>query len=410
VLVKERVVAFEDPRSVKKYFKVAIQGGKKVGKTRAALSFPNPLVVDGEHGTDPYRKKYEYKVRHTNTWTGLGEEVNALAARPIVGATLIIDPITVFYKALIDGLVQEVKKKRGHEIMSQSEWGIEGRRWFAFLNMLVALPMHVVLVTREKEEYVESVNHRGEEVRRKTGQFLMECDKQTEYLFDFILRIRAEGDRKKKERRHILSVEGTRYDSVLPLYSEYDITGKRVFAELFEPHLAELLDADEEPVAEPNSEPFVIVDESQKTATAAASNPSSSSALADNPSDPATEAASEPLERDNRGTVDRVGEALDKFTGPGDQDAPLATLEDIKLLMTRCGELTWPDGSSFKSSDGKTLLKALYKIESTKELKKYQCEFLEREFAEVLAGRAVLERDETGTPFVRRLSGVTVPK
>jgi hypothetical protein len=408
VLVRREIMAFEDPRSVKKYFKVAIQGGKKVGKTRAALSFPNPLVVDGEHGTDPYRKKYEYKVRHTNTWAGLGEEVNALAARPIVGATLIIDPITVFYKALIDGLVQEVKKKRGHEIMSQSEWGIEGRRWFAFLNMLVALPMHVVLVTREKEEFVESVNHRGEEVRRKTGQFLMECDKQTEYLFDFILRIRTEGDRKKKERNHILSVEGTRYDSVLPLYSEYDVTGKRVYAELFEPHLAELLDADEEPTVEPNREPFVIADDPKPTAQTGTAD--AAKVAVDEPSAPATEAAPDPVEPDNRGAVERNGEALEKFCGPGDPDAPLATLEEIKLLMTRCGQMAWPDGSPFKSTDGKTLLKALYKIESTKELKKYQCEFLDREFVEVLAGRAVLARDEVGVPYVRRLSGVAVPK
>lgn len=384
-------MAFEDPKSIRKYFKVAIQGGKKVGKTRAALSFPAPFVVDGEHGTDPYTKKYAYKVKHTNTWGGLGEEVLALVKSPVVGATLIVDPITVFYKALIDELVQQVKKKRGHEIMSQAEWGIEGRRFFGFLNMLVALPMHVVLVTREKEEYVESVNHRGEEVRRKTGQFLMECDKQTEYLFDFIFRIRTEGDRKKKECRRILSVEGSRYEEFMPLFAEYDISRKRVFAELLKPHLAAMLDAAEDPKPEQAPEPFVEPEPETK---------------AEEKQDPADGGSV----LDERGAVERVGEALEKFAGDGDPDAPLATQEDIKVLMTRCGELRWPDGSPFKSADGKKLLKAIYKIESTKELKKYQCEFLDREFVEVLAGRAALDRDETGVPFVRRLSGVTAPK
>lgn len=377
-------MAFEDPKQIKRYVKVAIQGGKKSGKTRAALSFPNPLVVDGEHGTDPYIKKYAFQVRHANTWAGLGEEVLALVQKPVVGATLVVDPITVFYKALIDELVEMVRKKRGHEIMSQSEWGIEGRRFFKFLNMLVALPMNVVLVCREKEEYIESVNHRGEEVRRKTGQFLMECDKQTEYLFDFILRIRTEGDRKKKERRHVVSVEGSRYEW-LPLFSEHDITGKRLFTELFEPNMGELLEGGDAPAEQAGSEPFVI-----------------------------PEGEGKPDEKvdvtDDRGAVDRIGEALDKFAGGGDPDAPPATLEDIKVLMTRCNELTWPDGSPFKSTDGKAMIKGLYKIESTKDLKKYQCEFLDREFVEVLAGRAVLERDESGTPYVRRLSGVTVQK
>jgi hypothetical protein len=387
-------MAFEDPKSVRKYFKVAIQGGKKVGKTRAALSFPNPLVIDGEHGTDPYAKKYNYKVRHTNSWHGLGQEVQALVASPITGATLVIDPITVFYKALVNELVDEVKKKRGHEIMSQVEWTKEGRRFFGFLNMLVALPMHVALVTREKEEFVESVNHRGEEVRRKTGQFLMECDKQVEYLFDFIFRIRTEGDRKKKECRRVLAVEGSRYEEYLPLFAEYDITGKRVFDELLEPHMAAMLDADEDPKPETVAETF-------STPEAPATDHDTAAAAE----------AAEPVDAsDNRGSVERTGEMLGKFAGPGDPDAPVATLEDIKVLMTRCGELTWPDGSSFTSADGKTLLKALYKIESTRELKKYQCEFLDREFVEVLAGRAVLERDDVGVPFVRRLSGATVPK
>ena len=53
------------------------------------------------------------------------------------------------------------------------------------------------------------------------------------------------------------------------------------------------------------------------------------------------------------------------------------------------------------------MIKGLYKLESTKDLRKYQVEFLGREFGEVLAGRAALERDETGTPYVRRSSGVT---
>lgn len=364
---------FEDPKRTKKYLKVALQGGAKVGKTRFALSFPNPYVVDGEHGTDLYAEKYGYKVKHTNRWKGLGEEVTALVEKPIVGGTLVIDPITVFYKDLLNDLVQAVKNKRGHEVLSQSEWTIENRRWFAFLNMLVALPMHVVLVSREREEYVESVNARGEEVRRKTGNFIMECDKQTEYIFDIILRLSKEQNKKEKTSKHVVTVTGTRC-SWLPEYATFDITGKRAFDFMFAEHVGGMLDAPDGPPAE--AEPLVIPD-------------------------------SEPVV-DNRGAVDRVGEALEKFAGAGDQSEPQATLDDIKILMTLCGKMKWPDGSPFKSSDGKAMVKGLYKLESTKDLRKYQVDFLRNEFGEVLAGRAALERDETGTPFVRRLSGVAI--
>lgn len=374
---------FEDPKRTKKYLKVALQGGAKVGKTRFALSFPDPYVVDGEHGTDLYAEKYGYHVKHTNRWKGLGEEVTALVANPIVGATLVIDPITVFYKDLLNDLVQAVKNKRGHEVLSQSEWTIENRRWFAFLNMLVAIPMHVVLVTREREEYTESVNNRGEEVRKKTGNFIMECDKQTEYVFDIILRLSKEQNKKEKTSKHVVTVTGTRC-GWLPEYATFDITGKRAFDFMFAEHVGGMLDAPDGPPAQ--AEPLVIPDSEPTQAEPERK-----------PEEPAV---------DNRGMVDRVGEALEKFASPGDQDQPQATLEDVKVLMTLCGKMTWPNGSPFKSTDGKAMIKGLYKLESTKDLRKYQVDFLAREFGEVLTGRAALERDETGTPYVRRLSKV----
>lgn len=374
---------FEDPKRTKKYLKVALQGGAKVGKTRFALSFPDPHIVDGERGSDAYAEKYGFRVRHTNRWVGLGEEVTALVKKPIVGATLVIDPITVFYKDLLNDLVQMVKNKRGHEILSQSEWTIENRRWFAFLNLLVDLPMHVVLCSREREEYVESVNNRGEEVRKKTGNHIMECDKQTEFLFDAILRLSTEENKKEKTSKHLVTVLGTRYEW-LPKYATFDITKKRAFDAIFKEHVAGMLDAPDGPPAQV-VEPLVVADSE--------------------PAQPEPEKKSEPS-TDDRGMVDRIGETLEKFASPGDQEQPQATLEDVKVLMTLCGKMTWPDGSKFKSTDGKAMVKGLYKLESTKDLRKYQVDFLTREFGEVLTGRAALERDETGTPYVRRLSGV----
>jgi hypothetical protein len=386
---------FEDPVKTKKYLKIALFGKGGTGKTRFSLSFPKPVVIDGEHSTDPYIKKYDFKVKHTNRWKGLEEPINWIRAHPGTFETLIIDPATIFYADLINDLIEIAKKKRGQETMDRGMWGIEKRRWFAFCNVLTALPMHVILNFREADVYVDQVGAHGEEIIKKTGEYRLEADKQTEYLFDFNLRCYTEESKSKKESKFLFQVVKSRYDWMRK-YSIFDVTGKHPYPEFFAKHVEEMLNA---PESEPQipDEPFVVADAPEKPA-------------AESVAEKAEEVAQEAAEvaessTDTRGAVDRVGEVLEKFAGGGDPDAPVADAQDIKVLMTRCADMKWPNGVPFKSSDGKTLLKGLYKIESTKELKKFQCDFLYREFGEVLSGRAVLERDETGCPFVRRLGG-----
>ncbi len=76
--------------------------------------------------------------------------------------------------------------------------------------------------------------------------------------------------------------------------------------------------------------------------------------------------------------------------------------------MTRAGQLRWFDGSKFTTKQGKELIKALFKVGSTKDLKKSQVDFLYNQFGEVLAGRACLAQDEKGVPFIQ-YEGVAAP-
>lgn len=393
---------FEDPVKTKKYLKIALFGKGGTGKTRFALSFPKPCVIDGEHSTDPYRERYEFKVFHTNRWMGLEKPIQWLRAHPGAFETLVIDPATIFYADLINDLIEIAKKKRGQETMDRGMWGIEKRRWFALCNVLTSLPMHVILNFREADVYVDQVGAHGEDIMKKTGEFRLEADKQTEYLFDFSLRCFTEENKKKGESKFLFQVMKSRYDW-MPKYSVHDVTKKRPYTELFAPHVGEMLDAPDAP-ASTSDEPFVVVD------TPEPPTPESVAKKAVEVAEEAAEVAEKLTAVDDRGMVERVGEALDKFAGGGDPDAPKADPADIKVLLTRCAEMKWPDGTPFKSSDGKILLKALYRIDSTKDLKKFQCDFLYREFGEVLSGRAALERDEQGVPYVRRLSGVKVPE
>lgn len=398
---------FEDPKNEKKYLKIALFGDGGSGKTRFALSFPNPCVIDTEDGTAPYKNSYDFQVKHMTRWNDLKPVVEWVRANPKACGTLVIDSMTVFYQSLINETTDYVKNKRGNEILSTGDWGVIKRRWSALLISLTGLPCHVILSMREKEEYEETVNRQGEEVRKKTGNHLMEADKQTKYLFDISIRCSVEKSKKEKTAKFMATVDKSRYNW-LPMFGAYDITGKRAFKELFLGHLGEISKGDEpapkvgEEFTTPEPLPEKPTQESVAKAAADLAAAAEKVAAENKVAGDTTVEEAKPLAK---GTA-AVGEMLDKFANPGDPNEPQATPEDVKVLMTRVTSLTWPDGSPFRNTDGKAMIKALYKVESTKELRKYQIDFLYREFGEVLAGRAQLALDQEGVPFVQTLSGV----
>ena len=101
-------------------------------------------------------------------------------------------------------------------------------------------------------------------------------------------------------------------------------------------------------------------------------------------------------------TAESIGDLLRTFAGPAiDPSQPTVDGGDIKVLMTRCGQMAWPDGESFNSKDGKAMIQALFKVESTKELRKPQVDWLYEQFGRVLSKQAHLVRDEKGIPFIK---------
>lgn len=406
---------FEDPPKTKKYLKVALFGDGGSGKTLFALSFPKPAIIDGEKGSDPYIGRRQFKLLRANRWRQLQAPIDWLRKHPGVFETLIIDPMTIFYQDLIQDIVDYIKAKRGNEIMSTGDWGVEKRRYAAFLNCLIELPMHIVLCFREKSEYEEVTNRQGEEVRKKTGNFLMDADRQTRYLFDLSFRCYTEvGNPKKKEGdvKFKVQVDKTRYAEWMPLYSVHDITGKLAFETLFEKHVGEMLDAPDAPKSTLPEEPFVITEE-----------PARKEEIADpKKAEAARDAAT--LD-DTRTGDDRLVELMEKFAGPAPkyEDFPFATATHLKILFTRAGDLTWPDNkvkcrrqgctatghkhAEFSSEDGKILLQHHFGVESAKELRKPHVDFLYGSFGKVLAGLAYLDRDAKGIPYIAFGEGVT---
>ncbi len=382
---------FESPEKSKKFLKIALYGKGGSGKTRFALSFPTPCVVDTEMGTDPYIGKYEFKVKRVNRWKELEPIIKYCQKNPDDRHTLVIDSATVFYQDLINDLTEYVKAKHGNEVLTRAEWGIEKRRWAAFLNMLVFLPMHVILTFREKDEYVETVGREGQEILKKTGETYADADKQTEYIFDLAFRCYTEENKKTKSSKFFIQCTRTRYDW-MPKYAVYETTKLKVFDALFQEHVKAMMDAPASKEPQMVSEPLTVAPEVTKVPVTEEVKPEKE------------EVETEP-ERGETPALQTGKERIEDmkgFFGSGDPDAPVATAEDLKVLFVRCGQLEWPDGRKFSSEDGKKMIRNLYSLESTKDMKRYQVDFLYVEFGEVLSGRPHLALDEAGIPYVAR--------
>ncbi|MGI0150199.1 MAG: AAA family ATPase [Thermoplasmata archaeon] len=377
---------FVQAQQVRRHFKVALTGRWKTGKTRGALSFPKPAVIDTHRGTDLYDQKYDFKVLHAQKWAEMEKPILWLqknAAKEGI-ETVVFDDASTIYEDLIGEVsLWRTNKSGSMAPLNQGDWGVIKRRWKMFLQMLLRLDLNVVLVIREKDEYEDAKDDQGRDTRKKTGESIPDIDRQTLYLFDFQLRCYTEENKKKAISNHFIRVEGTRHEK-LPKYYVHDITGKLLYPLLFEPIKAAV-----EQGAPVPQEP----------------------------------SATEGLEEPNS-TVENVREIQEKFGYPviDEKSQPEATAEDLKVLFTRANEMTWPDDdhkcrrqfctakghrhADFTGEDGKRLIKGHYNVESTKELRKPQLDFLYGEFGKVLAGVAYLDRDEKEIPYVATPSGV----
>lgn len=363
---------FEPAKKVRKFVKVCLWGGPKVGKTEFALSFPKPCVVDSEKGSLLFADRAKFSVKEVTRWKDLGPVISWIRAHPDTFETLVIDSLTPLYKDLIDEVLAAAQNKNPSlDKLHQAGWGVVKRRFAAFLKVLTELPVNVVLTIRSKDEYETVKDRKGDEQHVKTGQDTPDIDKMVDYIFDFIVSCKVEVDKKtKKVVRHLATVEGSRRPELMR-GEVFDVTGKKGFEVVFAT------------VAKILSEGATVA---QTTATDEISGDQQGSAdiSGDQRADRADHAAAPaPM------THEEATEEIDAFFGARTPGVP-CTPEDLKVLFTRAGEVKWPDGRKFSKEDAKSLIKFCYGVESGKELFKHEVDFLFDEFGKVLARRALL--------------------
>jgi hypothetical protein len=173
-------------------------GPAGVGKTTAAVQFPNAYIIDCERGTDQYDKQINEAggvVLQTNDMNEVLGEVKALLTERHDYRTLVIDPITTIYNDLIDKCAQQTGEEFGRHI------GAANKVMKRLANLILALDMNVVVTAHAKVEYGDNLKKLG---------FTFDGWKQLDYWFDLVIELQRGKDRERKRYGRVVK---TRLDS-----------------------------------------------------------------------------------------------------------------------------------------------------------------------------------------------------
>lgn len=216
------------PEAIEKRLKALFYGSAGVGKTTAAIQFPNPYLIDTEKGAenDQYVKLLQESggaVFQTSDFEELIKEVKALLTEKHEYKTLVIDPLTTLYHDLLDKAAKDrITDKDPDGTAFGGHYGLANKKMKQLLNLLLRLDMNVIITSHAKNEYGANLAVLGQ---------TYDCYKKLDYLFDLVFEIQKRG----KERVALIKktrVEGFPEGDVFPF--SYDEVAARYGREILE--------------------------------------------------------------------------------------------------------------------------------------------------------------------------------
>lgn len=181
------------PEVKEKRLKLFLYGKAGIGKTVAALQFPNAYIIDCEKGTDFYAKTINQSnsvVLQTLLPDEIKAELKELLTTNHPYRTLIIDPITQIYNAVQDKWTKIFEryakegKDRDVQDFGMRYWGKVKGEFKSIQRMLLALDMNVIVTAHQKDVYGTNFSKIGTTFDSMRGD---------DYLFDLIFQIVKKG-------------------------------------------------------------------------------------------------------------------------------------------------------------------------------------------------------------------------
>lgn len=223
------------PEAVTKRLKLFMFGPAGVGKTTAAIQFPNSYIIDCEKGVENYDKLVTASgsvVFQTTDIHEVIQEVKSLLTEKHDYRTLVIDPITTVYNDLLEKCEQKVGTDFGRH------YGEANKTMKRLANLIMALDMNVVVTAHAKTEYGDNLKKLG---------YTFDGWRQLDYWFDLVVELG------KKNKKRFAKVVKTRIDTFPDdevFEWSYDAISRRYDAAVLERQAQAIVLASPEQVAE----------------------------------------------------------------------------------------------------------------------------------------------------------------
>jgi len=179
----------QKPEVKEKRLKMFVYGVAGVGKTLAALQFPNAYIIDCEKGTDFYAdtiNKANSVVLQTLDPDEIKEELRQLLTTKHGYKTLIIDPITQVYNATqekwnkVFGKYAKTQEAKDVQDWGMRYWGKVKGDFKSIQRLILALDMNVIVTAHQKDVYGTGFSKIG---------VTFDSMKGDDYFFDYVFRI-----------------------------------------------------------------------------------------------------------------------------------------------------------------------------------------------------------------------------